>query len=71
MGITTRFPKIPEDQITPLVAELLQLIELQREEMKETRKEFHLNRVTNLVYNQIDKFQDSINNFLAFLILPL
>ena len=34
MGITTRFPKIPEDQITPLVAELLQLIELQREEIQ-------------------------------------
>jgi hypothetical protein len=34
MGITTRFLKIPEDQITPLVAELLQLIELQREEIQ-------------------------------------
>jgi hypothetical protein len=29
MSSTTRFPKIPKDQITPLVAELLELIQLQ------------------------------------------
>jgi hypothetical protein len=28
MSSTTRFPKIPKDQITPLVAELLELIQL-------------------------------------------
>lgn len=34
MSSTTRFPKIPEDQITPLVAELLELIQLQMEEIQ-------------------------------------
>ena len=34
MGITTRFPKIPEDQITPLVAKLLELIHLQMAEIQ-------------------------------------
>jgi hypothetical protein len=34
MSITTRLPKIPEDQITPLVAELLELIQLQMEEIR-------------------------------------
>ena len=36
---TTRFPKIPEDQITPLVAELLQLTQLQMEEIRLLRDE--------------------------------
>ena len=31
---TTRFPKIPKEQITPLVAELLELIQLQMEEIQ-------------------------------------
>ncbi len=39
MSITTRFPKIPEDQITPLVAELLELIQLQMEEIQFLRDE--------------------------------
>ena len=39
MSITTRFPKIPEDQITPLVAELLELIQLQTEEIQFLRDE--------------------------------
>jgi len=39
MSITTRFPKIPEDQITPLVAELLQLTQLQMEEIRLLRDE--------------------------------
>ena len=34
MSITTRFPKIPEEQITPLVAELLELIRLQMDEIQ-------------------------------------
>jgi len=34
MSITTRIPKIPEDQITPLVAELLELIHLQMAEIQ-------------------------------------
>ena len=39
MGITTRFPKIPEEQITPLVAELLELIQLQMAEIQLLRDE--------------------------------
>jgi len=39
MSITTRFPKIPEEQITPLMAELLELIQLQREEIQFLRDE--------------------------------
>ncbi len=39
MSITTRFPKIPEDQMTPLVAELLQLTQLQMEEIQLLRDE--------------------------------
>jgi hypothetical protein len=34
MSITTRLPKIPEDQITPLVAELLEIIQLQMAEIQ-------------------------------------
>ena len=39
MSITTRFPKIPEDQITPVVAELLELIRLQMDEIQFLRDE--------------------------------
>jgi hypothetical protein len=39
MNSTTRFPKIPDDQITPLVAELLELIQLQIEEIQLLRDE--------------------------------
>src|SRR5210317_854550 len=39
MSITTRFPKIHEEQITPLMAELLELIQLQREEIQFLRDE--------------------------------
>jgi len=39
MSITTRFPIIPEDQITPLVAELLHLTQLQMEEIRFLRDE--------------------------------
>ena len=39
MSITTRFPKIPDEQITPLVAELLELIQLQMEEIHFLRDE--------------------------------
>ncbi len=39
MSSTTRFPKIPEEQITPLVAELLELIQLQMEEIQFLRDE--------------------------------
>ncbi len=39
MSITTRFPKIPDEQITPLVAELLELIQLQMEEIQFLRDE--------------------------------
>jgi hypothetical protein len=34
MILTTRFPKIPKEQITPLVAELLEIIQLQMEEIQ-------------------------------------
>ena len=33
---------------------------LQRLELKETRKEFLLNRTTNLVYSQLDRFEKSL-----------
>jgi hypothetical protein len=39
LALTTRFPKIPKDQITPLVAELLELIQLQMEEIQLLRDE--------------------------------
>ena len=39
MSITTRLPKIPEDQITPLVAELLDLVQLQMQEIQLLRDE--------------------------------
>jgi hypothetical protein len=39
MSIPTRFPKIPEEQITPLVAELLELIQLQMAEIQLLRDE--------------------------------
>jgi Transposase IS66 family len=39
MSSTTRFPIIPKDQITPLVAELLELIQLQMEEIQLLRDE--------------------------------
>ena len=39
MSITTRFPKIPDDQITPIVAELLELIQLQMDEIQFLRDE--------------------------------
>ena len=39
MKSTTRFTKIPDDQITPLVAELLELIQLQIEEIQLLRDE--------------------------------
>jgi hypothetical protein len=34
MSITTRFPKIPVEQITPVVAELLELVQLQMDEIQ-------------------------------------
>jgi hypothetical protein len=39
MSIAIRFPKIPEEQITPLVAELLELIQLQMAEIQLLRDE--------------------------------
>jgi hypothetical protein len=39
MSITTRFPKIPEEQITPIMAELLELIQLQMDEIQFLRDE--------------------------------
>jgi len=39
MSSTTRFPKIPKEEVTPLVAELLELIQLQREEIQLLRDE--------------------------------
>jgi hypothetical protein len=35
-------------------------LELQRNEMIETRKEFLLNRTTNLIYSQLDRFERSL-----------
>ena len=34
MSLTTRIPKIPEDQITPSVAQLLEIIKLQIDEIQ-------------------------------------
>ena len=39
MSSTTRFPKIPKEQITPLVAELLEIIQLQIQEIQLLRDE--------------------------------
>lgn len=39
MSITTRFPKIPDEQITPVVAELLELVRLQMDEIQFLRDE--------------------------------
>ena len=39
MSITTRFPKIPNEQITPVVAELLELVRLQMDEIQFLRDE--------------------------------
>ena len=39
MSATTRFPKIPEEQITPVVAELLELVRLQMDEIQFLRDE--------------------------------
>lgn len=38
-------------------------LSLQRIEMQETRKEFLLNRTTNLVYSQLDRFEKALNDF--------
>jgi hypothetical protein len=35
-------------------------LELQREEMKETRKEFLMTRITNIIYQQLDRFEKSV-----------
>lgn len=39
-------------------------LSLQRNEMKETRKEFLLNRTTTLVYNQLDRFEKALSEFI-------
>ena len=39
MSIATRFPKIPDEQITPVVAELLELVQLQMDEIQFLRDE--------------------------------
>lgn len=49
MSITTRLPKIPEDQITPLVAELLELIQLQIAEIQLLKDE--IARLKNQAFN--------------------
>ena len=36
---------------------------LQRTEMQETRKEFLINRTTNLVYSQLDRFEKALTDF--------
>lgn len=36
---------------------------LQRTEMQETRKEFLINRTTNLLYSQLDRFEKALNDF--------
>lgn len=38
-------------------------LRLQRAEMIDTRKEFLLNRITTLVYNQLERFEKSIDDF--------
>lgn len=39
-------------------------LSLQRSEMQETRKEFLLNRTTTLVYNQLDRFEKALGEFI-------
>lgn len=36
-------------------------LKLQRDEMQDTRKEFLINRTTNLVYNQLDRFEKCLS----------
>lgn len=38
-------------------------LQLQRTEMQETRKEFLTNRITNLVYSQLDRFEKCLSEF--------
>lgn len=42
-------------------------LELQREELIETREEFTVNRITNITYNQLERFEEAID----LLILPI
>jgi len=37
---TTRIPKIPEEEITPLVSDLLAMLQLQAEEIQQLKDEF-------------------------------
>lgn len=37
-------------------------LHLQRKELTETRLEFQINRITNIIYNQLNKVQDKIEN---------
>jgi hypothetical protein len=39
MRATTRIPKIPEEEITPLVSELLAVLQLQAEEIQQLKDE--------------------------------
>ena len=36
---------------------------LQRIEMQETRKEFSINRITNIIYNQLQRYEDAVMKF--------
>lgn len=36
---------------------------LQREEIKETRKEFLLNKTTDIIYNQLERYENAVQNF--------
>ena len=38
-------------------------LSLQREEMKQTREEFQINRITNIVYNQLERYEAVLNGF--------
>ncbi|MGP1991876.1 hypothetical protein D9V96_008320 [Zobellia laminariae] len=38
-------------------------LKLQREELQETRKEFQMSRATNVIYNQLKKFDSEMSNF--------
>jgi uncharacterized membrane protein len=48
-----------------IYASMMQRIELeyQRAELRQTRKEFLTNRVTNVVYNQLERFENAIKDF--------
>ncbi len=65
MSSTTRFPKIPKDQITPLVAELLELIQLQMEEIHELGVNISTGQINIIIIKNKDRFHDEKDQILS------